>query len=229
MAIRRLRRGEQVEQNRERLLLAARRVFLRRGFHAATLEQIAEEAGFSKGVVYSQFESKADLFLALLERRIADRAAQNERAVREAATPAAGLAALVSLAERLAMAEPEWALLLIEFRVHAAREPALNERYARLHALTVARLARLLAELRTSPQKNGASDEAPEDLATFLLALGGGLSLERAVSPAALGTAALEALVGRALGISGTPVSPRAAVEGPPATVVPGARRRRGL
>ena len=66
----RLRRPEQTERNREVVLSAARRVFLDRGYVGATLEAIAESAGFSKGVVYSQFGSKADLFLALLEERI---------------------------------------------------------------------------------------------------------------------------------------------------------------
>ena len=61
------------------MLAAARRVFLERGYAGATLDAIAEDAGFSKGVVYSQFAGKPDLFLALLERRIAERAEQNER------------------------------------------------------------------------------------------------------------------------------------------------------
>src|ERR1051326_9517460 len=73
----RLSRAEQNDRNRALLLAAARRVFLARGYYAATLEQIADEAGFSKGVVYSRFASKADMFLALLEERIDERAAQN--------------------------------------------------------------------------------------------------------------------------------------------------------
>src|SRR5215203_510779 len=77
----RLRRVEQVERNREVVLAAARQVFISNGYAGATLEGIATEAGFSTGVVYSQFGSKADLFFALLERRIAERAAQNERVV----------------------------------------------------------------------------------------------------------------------------------------------------
>src|ERR1700760_1705219 len=73
----RLSRSEQNDRNRALLLSAALQVFLSRGYHAATLEQIADEAGFSKGAVYSRFASKADMFLALLEGRIAERAAQN--------------------------------------------------------------------------------------------------------------------------------------------------------
>src|SRR5260370_7676280 len=79
----RLGRAQMVERNREAVLSAARRVFINKGYAGATLEAIAEEAGFSKGVMYSQFESKADLFLTLLARRVEERAAQNERIVAE--------------------------------------------------------------------------------------------------------------------------------------------------
>src|SRR5690349_5007234 len=71
----RLTRSQQVERNRDRVLGAARKVFSESGYAKASLDAIAERAGFSKGVVYSQFDSKADLFLTLLERRIEDRAA----------------------------------------------------------------------------------------------------------------------------------------------------------
>ena len=89
MTARKRGREAQVERNRVLLLAAARRVFLARGYHGSTLDAIASEAGFSKGVVYSQFESKSDLFLALLDERIAERAAENERVVREAGGGAA--------------------------------------------------------------------------------------------------------------------------------------------
>src|SRR5438128_1786510 len=68
-------RAAQTERNRQLVLEAARQVFLTQGYHGARLDAIAEEAGFSKGVVYSQFAGKADLFVALLEHRIAERAA----------------------------------------------------------------------------------------------------------------------------------------------------------
>jgi Bacterial regulatory proteins, tetR family len=53
-----LSREEQVERNRRLVLDAARRVFLARGYASATVDGIAEEAGFSKGVVYSQVISE---------------------------------------------------------------------------------------------------------------------------------------------------------------------------
>jgi AcrR family transcriptional regulator len=176
-------RAEQVERNRELVLTAARRVFLARGYEGATLDAIAEEAGFSKGVVYSQFTSKADLFLALLERRVAERADQNDRLAGELEGTEAVEAAL-HLGDRLHEAEPEWSLLVIEFRAHAARDPGLNDQYARVHARTVARLAAMLARLH---ERAGTEPPLPTTtLAELILAIGSGVVLERAANPRAL-------------------------------------------
>lgn len=92
----RISRAARVGRNRDQVLAAARRVFLARGYERATLDAIADEAGFTKGVMYSQFESKGDLFLALLEQRIAERAAQNE-AIAKRYTGAEGVAAILRL------------------------------------------------------------------------------------------------------------------------------------
>jgi AcrR family transcriptional regulator len=66
VARRRLTREESKARTRHELLRAASRLFLRNGFVATSLSDIAEEAGLTKGAVYSNFESKEDLFLALL-------------------------------------------------------------------------------------------------------------------------------------------------------------------
>ncbi len=195
MAMVRLKRGEQVERNREQLLAAAHAVFLERGFHAASLDAIAEAAGFSKGVVYSQFASKADMFLALLERRIDARSAENAR-IR--GRGAAGVADLITLAARRSDEESAWTLLVLEFRVHAARDPALNRRYAELHARTIERLAATFAQVLGDGATGG--DPSPETRALFLLALGAGIALEvAAATPRALPRAELRALAARAL------------------------------
>src|SRR3954453_23706787 len=64
---RRLTREESKARTRYELLRAASRLFLRNGFVDTSLADIAEEAGLTKGAVYSNFESKEELFLALLE------------------------------------------------------------------------------------------------------------------------------------------------------------------
>jgi AcrR family transcriptional regulator len=180
----RLSRAEQNDRNRALLFAAARRVFLARGYYAATLEQIADEAGFSKGVVYSRFASKADMFLALLEGRITERAAQNAQAARDLAGTG-NFDALVDLVQRAERAAPGWRLLLTEFRIHAARDPELNRRYAALHARTVEGIARSLVMISEGGEQSLALP--PRQLAELLLAVENGLALEQQANPDALG------------------------------------------
>src|SRR5918992_2559100 len=68
----RLKRDESKAKTRALLLEAAARVFARHGFHGASVEEIAEVAGFSTGALYSNFSGKEDLFLALLDEEIAE-------------------------------------------------------------------------------------------------------------------------------------------------------------
>jgi AcrR family transcriptional regulator len=179
-----LSRSEQVVRNRELVLQAARRVFLARGYAGATLDAIAEEAGFSKGVVYSQFDSKADLFLALLERRITERAEQNARLAEQLPPGPKVIEAVLRLTDQLHSAEPQWLLLVIEFRAHAARDPELNRRYAELHERTVDGVCAGIADLH---QRSGTTPPLPPRvLAELMLALSSGTILERVANPNAL-------------------------------------------
>jgi len=180
----RLSRAEQNDRNRALLFAAARRVFLARGYHSATLEQIADEAGFSKGVVYSRFASKADMFLALLDDRIAERAAQNAAAARDLAGTG-DFAALLDLAQQAERAAPGWRLLVTEFRIHAARDPELNRRYAALHARTIQGIARALTVISEGGEQS--LPFPPRQLAELVLAIETGLALELEADPDALG------------------------------------------
>ena len=202
----RLSRAEQNDRNRALLLAAARRVFLARGYYAATLEQIADEAGFSKGAVYSRFASKAGMFLALLEERIAERAAQNaELASRLAGSGDFG--AVLDLAQRAERGAPGWRLLVTEFRIHAARDPALNRRYAALHARTVEGVAQVLAAV----SKEGAAGLPfpPWQLAELMLTIETGRALEQITNPDALGGPDLPVLHRLADLLAGQPMPTR--------------------
>ena len=66
---RRLTRAETKARTREQLLGAAARVFAQKGFAGASVEEIAESAGYSTGALYSNFDSKEQLFLELLSAR----------------------------------------------------------------------------------------------------------------------------------------------------------------
>src|SRR5262249_24784319 len=159
---------------------------------------LGDEAGFSKGDVHAQFASKADLFLALLEERIAERSAKNERIAGKAAG-AAALRALLRNSDADARAEAGWARLVIEFRVHALRDPELNRRYAEAHARTVDLLAAVLDRLH----RRGGLEPAmpPRSMAELILAVGGGGLLGRGADPGALPWPALSQMVLGGLGL----------------------------
>jgi AcrR family transcriptional regulator len=166
-------------------------VFLERGYYAATLDQIADEAGFSKGAVYSRFASKADMFLALLEDRITERAGQNTQLAGELAGTG-NFSALLELAEQAERGAPGWRLLVTEFRVHAARDPELNRRYAALHARAVDGVARTF----TTVSKDGATEFPlpPRQLAELWLTIETGRALEQIANPDAFGGPGLPVL-----------------------------------
>ena len=95
----RLTRAQKRERTHGELVSSAERLFVERGFHASTVDEIALEAGYTKGAVYSNFASKEDLFFAVYERR-AGRAIAEIEEILEEKGPAAGLEALASDAAR---------------------------------------------------------------------------------------------------------------------------------
>jgi AcrR family transcriptional regulator len=195
----RLRRVEQVERNRELVLAAAQRVFIARGYAGATLEAIADEAGFSKGVVYSQFGSKPDLFFALLEQRIEQRAAHHRRAV-AGRTGLDAFQALVRAGAEDNESEPGWQFVLTEFRAQAVRNPDLNRHYAEVHARAVDSLASVLTQLYGSADLTPAIP-APT-LAAFIFATATGVALERSANPSAVPEHEIAELLLPALGFT---------------------------
>jgi AcrR family transcriptional regulator len=126
-------------------LAAAERVFFERGFQGASLEAVAEEAGLTKGAVYSRFESKADLFLAYQEER-------NERTIRRFAQRLPQLGPgdrPVDLVvgywrEKLLRDPPEHSLLVIEFWASACRDPEVHRRFSDQHERVMAGVAEAL-------------------------------------------------------------------------------------
>jgi AcrR family transcriptional regulator len=171
----RVTRRDRAAANRAALLAAARKVFLAAGYHGASVDAVAGEAGFTIGAVYSQFGGKAELFLALLEQRIEERIGQI-RSVVDGSGMAAGLTAVARQWAGVLRTDLDWTLLVIEFRVHAARDPVLAARFAELHA----RLLRAVVQSLTESLGRQAATPEVEDIARLLLATGPGGALARA-------------------------------------------------
>ena len=177
----RLTREASRQRTRALLLDAAARVFARRGYRGATLDEIAAEAGFSKGAVYSNFESKEELFFALLERRRAEQDAELARAPQ--GTPGASTADLGRLAAPVDLDAWEWGLLTLEFFLYAAREHGVRERLAADYRAERSAVAELLVRRRPAAT---ATRLEPAELATITMALATGLGVQAALDPDAI-------------------------------------------
>jgi AcrR family transcriptional regulator len=173
----RLTRDERRDLTREQLLDAAERVFARLGFHGASVDAVAAEAGFTKGAVYSNFPGKDALFLALVDRRRASLEAQ----LAEAGTDAVDVLSAED-GSRQATDDP-WGILTIEFFLYAAREPSARRAFADLYAATRRALAASLARVPVNEQT---LDLSPMDLATVALALSTGFGVQAALDPDAV-------------------------------------------
>ena len=177
----RLTREESAEQTRRRLLEAAESLFLERGFHAASLEAVAERAGFSTGAVYSRFDSKADLFLALLDARYPRTVDAFKKVAADAETGEELVGSFGRwCAERLREG-PAWSLVLVEFWTSAGRDPALRERFAASHEHLIAAGADVIEEAASRLDVRLAI--SARELVRVTAALGRGLALERLLNP----------------------------------------------
>jgi AcrR family transcriptional regulator len=137
------------QQTREHLLAAAAQVFAERGFHGATLDEVARVAGFTKGAVYSNFKNKDDLFLALFKANYEREMDQIVATLESSTVPALErLTDFVELVQVENRRTPDPALLHQEFWLYATRNPEARERLAAVDDEAVSALAELLEVLR---------------------------------------------------------------------------------
>ena len=133
------------QQTREHLLAAAAEVFAERGFHGASLDEVAAVAGFTKGAVYSNFKNKEDLFLALFRANY-EREMQALRSTLEDSEipPEARIADFVDLIREETRRAGTMGLLYQEFWLYAARNPAAREELTRIDDEGVRALADII-------------------------------------------------------------------------------------
>lgn len=178
----RLSRVESQEQTRRLIVEAATGLFLDHGYQPTSLEQVARQAGFTIGAVYSNFGNKLELGIAvvdaLYERRIG-------RAL-ESLESASGQGLDASLDRLWAAMEPDfgnpqWMRLEMEVAAFGSQDNRLRtsvaNRYARFRMLLVALIARLSAEAGT-PMPADADARA-----TAIVGLAFGLAIQRATDP----------------------------------------------
>ncbi|MBI4308590.1 MAG: methyltransferase domain-containing protein [Chloroflexi bacterium] len=206
------RSRDQAHTTRGKLLDAASRVFARDGYEAATVDDIVKDAGYSKGAFYVHFQTKEEVFLALLDARVtAQQQGPSDQPPPFLDSPQALYNALLLLVQP----DAAWPPLFYEFCAHASRKPDIAGRLARLFQ---GQRDVLSATLRRG-QEHGVVDPALDTkvAAAVLLAVVNGLPLQGRVDPQAMPGESVSAALASLLGAWLQPKAERPA----PALAVP--------
>jgi AcrR family transcriptional regulator len=170
---------------RQHLLEAAAIVFSRRGFHGATLDEVAATAGFTKGAVYSNFKNKEDLFLELFDDRVARQLAVVAEVLEGGSHETAERFPRI---RELVRGDIFWSddlsTLYLEFVLYARRHPEAQAKLAASARRTRSVVQQLIDEeyaaIGVSPRYSTL------EIAQISLALFGGLGVDRLVDPLAV-------------------------------------------
>jgi AcrR family transcriptional regulator len=173
----RLTRKEKQAQTRECLMHSAARVFARRGLQQASIDEVAEDAGFTKGAFYANFKNKEELFLAMLDERFAKRIEDIEAVLEGEGSAAEKSRRYGEVFAQTLRADREWERLFFEFSAYAARDEDFREelvtRYRAMHE-------RIAAALRAEAEQHGKETVLPfEQVALMTSAMSHGFALEK--------------------------------------------------
>jgi AcrR family transcriptional regulator len=150
----RLTREENRAITRSKLIKMGRKHFLAHGYGGTVLEQVAEEAGLSRGALYSNFTGKEDLFLAVFETDLHMRVARFHD-ILDSGSPAESQTKELRAAFVQSVMDKDWGLLRTEFELGALRSETLRKRFVEIHrrdlrnSIVVAQKATRRADIQT--------------------------------------------------------------------------------
>jgi AcrR family transcriptional regulator len=172
------------QETRAKLLEAATSVLSRSGFERATLDEIVHEAGFSKGAFYVHFESKDDLFWAMLEERISRQQEAFRQAVDYDKSMDYNVRTILSAVFGLLGEDQLWGSLYMEFHAHAARNEKVRQRLGMMYE----RWRQLLVDILSVSRETGRmrTDADLELMATILVAAVEGSIIQSRLAPEAI-------------------------------------------
>jgi AcrR family transcriptional regulator len=192
MSRKRLTRDDSREQTTQRLLEAAQKLIARKGLEAASVQNIAAAAGYTRGAFYSNFGSKDDLFIELL-RRDHQRATDQMNALRSNALPVDELQSGARDIYSRLYRDNESFMIWTEARMMAAR----NARFrAKLNALMAEKRGQIAQFIGYFYDRVGvAPPMPPEDIAMGFMSLAEGVKLYLMSSPGEMTPATAESLL----------------------------------
>lgn len=164
---------------RDRILDAAATVFAAEGFAGATIDAIGQAAGFTKGAVYSNFGSKDELFLALLDREVEHRGEQIATALERGHDITAAARSLSRSVLDSVHGHADYYVLFVEYWLRAVRDPQLRERFIERRRAAAADQANVIG----ASTATAASGRQLADLAQLVVTINLGIAMEEVLRP----------------------------------------------
>ena len=144
------RHTEKTAQTRMRLLNSAEAIFARDGFEAAKLEEIAADAGYTRGALYANFDSKEELFMELLAEEVERRMARaSERTAGRAKAPMSKEELYRAMRKGFisSLKNPAWNILFLEYKLFVLRHPAFRDKISKMQAKAYATMGSSLEQM----------------------------------------------------------------------------------
>jgi AcrR family transcriptional regulator len=177
----RLTRQESRALTQAKLLQSAAKIIARKGFAGASIEDIAEAAGFSRGAFHANFKSKDELFLALLDKQVKVLTASIHGTLNAAHTPEETLTNLSAAYSFYSGADKDAFLLLTEAQLYSLRNPRFGKK---LNALFQGIYNSLIGTISQFQQQLGVnSPDFAERMVLLGFALVHGMTLHNLMDP----------------------------------------------
>ncbi len=175
-----LTRREKQQRTRRSLLEAAARIFCRQGLEGASVEEVSQAAGYTKGAFYANFKSKEELFLVMLDERFAEELERLDRALAGTHEPHEEARAAAADFIHFATGE-QWPSLYFQFVAHAARNEEFRQELATRHRAMRERMAEIFR--RWKDGIDGPHPLAVEQVAAMMSFMADGFLVDRIVEP----------------------------------------------
>src|SRR2546425_2843943 len=173
----RLTRKEKQAHTRECLMHSAANVFARRGLQQASIDEVAEDAGYTKGAFYANFKNKEELFLAMLDERFAQRIEDIEAVIAGEGTAAEKARRYGDTFVQKLRADREWERLFFEFSAYAARDEDFRQELVTRYRAMRDQIAHALSAHADGEGKEKALSF--HDVALLICIMGNGFALEK--------------------------------------------------
>jgi AcrR family transcriptional regulator len=176
-----LTRKQKQAKTRSALLKSAAKLICRKGLANASVEDVAADAGYTKGAFYANFKSKEELFLVMLDERYSSELERLEAALSGDGAPAEEVHDASVDFIRFARSDPQWSKLYFEFTGYAARNPEFRQELATRNRAMRERVAELF---RRWAAKFPAEPPFPyEDMARMIWCMADGFLVMQQTEP----------------------------------------------